>query len=89
MSSNIASKVTSRYEYVKQVFLDKDFPEDVVDYVLLHHSNYRYENLETRMSMLEKQMIEVRDELRNGLGKLDERIVKLDEKVEKVRSELK
>ncbi|WP_232535993.1 Bdr family repetitive protein, partial [Borrelia sp. A-FGy1] len=30
--SNVAREAKPRYEYVKQVFLDKDFPEDVIDY---------------------------------------------------------
>ncbi len=86
--SNFACEAKPKYEYVKQVFLDKDFPEDVVDYVLLRSSNYVYENLESSMSMLEKEMNKARDEFRSGIGKLDERIGKLDEKINTNHKEL-
>ncbi|QMU99713.1 hypothetical protein F0310_04685 (plasmid) [Borrelia sp. A-FGy1] len=91
--SNIAGEAKPKYEYVKQVFLDKDFPEDVIDYVLLRSSNYVYENLSSSMNMLEGQMNKARDEFRSGIGKLDEKVEKvrgeLSAEIKTVRSELK
>ncbi|UGQ17635.1 Bdr family repetitive protein [Borrelia sp. RT1S] len=67
----------SDYDYVRQVFLDKGFPEEVIQYVLIRNANYNYENLRTRMSALEDQMVTIRNELE-----------KVDGKIENVRSEL-
>ncbi|WP_445435745.1 Bdr family repetitive protein [Candidatus Borreliella tachyglossi] len=75
--SNLAYDHVSEYEYVKQVFLDKGFPEEVVQYVLNRNVNYNYENLRIRMTVLEEQMVAL-----NG------KIEKLDEKIDAVRSEL-
>ncbi|UGQ17815.1 Bdr family repetitive protein [Borrelia sp. RT1S] len=97
--SNLAYDRLPEYEEVKQVFLDKGFPEAVVQYVLLRNSNYNYESLQTRMTVLEKQMITLSKDVKEGTGKLDSKIEsvrselrgdigKLDDKIESVRSEL-
>ncbi|UGQ16747.1 Bdr family repetitive protein [Borrelia sp. RT5S] len=80
--SNLAYDRLPEYEEVKQVFLDKGFPEAVVQYVLLRNSNYNYESLQTRMTVLEKQMITLSRDVKEGTSKLDG-------KIESVRSELR
>ncbi|WKC58642.1 Bdr family repetitive protein [Borrelia sp. P9F1] len=67
----------SDYDYVRQVFLDKGFPEEVIQYVLIRNANYNYENLRIRMSALEDQMVAIRNALE-----------KVDGKIESVRREL-
>ncbi|UGQ16694.1 MULTISPECIES: Bdr family repetitive protein [unclassified Borrelia] len=80
--SNLAYDRLPEYEEVKQVFLDKGFPEAVVQYVLLRNSNYNYESLQTRMTVLEKQMVTLSKDVKEGTSKLDG-------KIESVRSELR
>ncbi|UGQ16635.1 Bdr family repetitive protein [Borrelia sp. RT5S] len=87
--SNLAYDRLPEYEEVKQVFLDKGFPEAVVQYVLLRNSNYNYESLQTRMTVLEKQMVTLSKDIKEGTDKLGARIDKLDTKIESVRSELR
>ncbi|AYE36706.1 hypothetical protein DB313_04540 [Borrelia turcica IST7] len=91
--SNFAYEHVPEYEYVKQVFLDKGFPEEVIQYVLFRNANYHYENLEIRMTVLEKQMVELKDELKNGIEKLDTKIDSVRNEllveIKGVRSELK
>ncbi|UGQ17943.1 Bdr family repetitive protein [Borrelia sp. RT1S] len=98
--SNLAYDRLPEYEEVKQVFLDKGFPEAVVQYVLLRNSNYNYESLQTRMTVLEKQMVTLSKDVKEGTSKLDSKIEsvrselrgdigKLDDKIESVRSELR
>ncbi|UGQ17730.1 Bdr family repetitive protein [Borrelia sp. RT1S] len=97
--SNLAYDRLPEYEEVKQVFLDKGFPEAVVQYVLLRNSNYNYESLQVRMTVLEKQMVTLSRDVKEGTSKLDSKIEsvrselrgdigKLDDKIESVRSEL-
>ncbi|UGQ16597.1 Bdr family repetitive protein [Borrelia sp. RT5S] len=87
--SNLAYDRLPEYEEVKQVFLDKGFPEAVVQYVLLRNSNYNYESLQVRMTVLEKQMVTLSKDVKEGTSKLETRIDKLDDKIESVRSELR
>ncbi|UGQ16599.1 apolipoprotein A1/A4/E family protein [Borrelia sp. RT5S] len=98
--SNLAYDRLPEYEEVKQVFLDKGFPEAVVQYVLLRNSNYNYESLQTRMTVLEKQMVTLSKDVKEGTSKLETKIEsvrselkgdigKLDDKIESVRSELR
>ncbi|UGQ17732.1 Bdr family repetitive protein [Borrelia sp. RT1S] len=87
--SNLAYDRLPEYEEVKQVFLDKGFPEAVVQYVLLRNSNYNYESLQVRMTVLEKQMVTLSKDVKEGTSKLETRIDKLEDKIESVRSELR
>ncbi|WKC58560.1 Bdr family repetitive protein [Borrelia sp. P9F1] len=69
--SNLAHERLPEYEEVKQAFLDKGFSEAVFQYVLVRNSNYSYDNLQVRMTVLEKQMVALSGDVKKGIDKLD------------------